>query len=96
MVKSESVFSPQTYLEEVTGKCYIVCSDTISGLIDKIECVLFENGHKQIRNFQFTEIDKIVSSGADVVLVELSGEDRRGKWNTVFHWFEIPKDVGGR
>lgn len=96
MVKSESIFSPQTYLEKVTGKCYIVCSDTISGLIDKIERVLFENGYKQMRNFQLAEIDKVVSSGADVVLVELSGEDRCRKWNTVFRWFEIPKDVGGR
>lgn len=91
MVKSDGVYSPQFYLEAVTGKCYIINSDTISGLIDEIQQKLCDNGHKLLWDFPLTEIDEIVANNSDVVLVELTGDNENGEWTTVYRWFEVPE-----
>lgn len=91
MVKSESVYSPQAYLEAVTGKCYIIHGDTIYDLLDEIQAILSENGYKLLWDYPLTEIDEIVANDINVVLVELTGDDENGKWRTVYRWFEVPE-----
>lgn len=92
MVKFDGVYSPQAYLESVTGKCYIINTDTISGLIDEIQRRLCDNGHKLLWDFPLTEIDEIAANDLDVVLVELTGDNESGKWTTVYRWFEVPDE----
>jgi len=90
MVKSKGAYSPQYFVCAVTGKCYTFRSDTISGLADEIRSRLSENGYC-LRDYPLPEIGQVAEDGADVVLVELTGEDEAGNWITVYHWFEVPE-----
>lgn len=91
MVKSECIFSPQNFVDKLTGNCYIFCSDTISGLLEEIECRLQENGYNDLWDYPLSEINHIVENELDVVLVELTGEDMDGEWKTIYRWFEVPE-----
>lgn len=91
VVKSEELYSPQAYLEAVTGKCYIVNADTICELLEEMQQRLYDNGHGSLWDFPLTGIDEIVEDNLDVVLVELTGDDENGKWVTIYRWFEVPE-----
>ena len=65
MVKSEQIYSPQNYLEGVTGNCYIINGDDDVGLIER---VLYEN-NLDLWSYPLSEIDHIVENELDVVLV---------------------------
>lgn len=90
IVKYEGAYSPQSYVEIVTGQCYLFQADTLPDLITEIRHLLSINGHS-LRDYPLSEIAEIVKEGMDVVLVELAGEDGSGEWNTIYRWFEVPE-----
>lgn len=91
MVKFDGVYSPQSYIEAVTGECYIIRASTIYGLLDEMQAILSDYGYGYLWDYPLTEIDEIVENKLDVVLVELTGDDDEGKWRTVYRWFEVPE-----
>ena len=88
MVKSEKIYSPQQYLEVITGKCYIVRDDDIA----TIEKILRHTGNN-LWNYPMSEIDHIVENNLDVVLVDCMywNEDKH-EFDHIFRWFEVPED----
>lgn len=88
MVKSNQIYSPQSYLEAVTGKCYISgCSDA-----DFIQEILVQNGYiDELWDYPLTEIDHIVENNLNVVLVDCSHYEGDMYINE-FRWFEVPED----
>jgi hypothetical protein len=89
MVKSNKIYSPQTYLEAITGKCFIIREDDD---IIAIETILSDMGYG-FWNYSLSEIDHIVENDINVVLVECA------YWNETMHelehvarWFEVPED----
>jgi hypothetical protein len=66
MVKSERIYSPQNYLEAVTGNCYIINGDNDVELIENI----LEEQDYDLWSYALTEIDHIVENKLDVVLVD--------------------------
>ena len=89
MVKSEKIYSPQNYLELVTGKCFIIDGDNDVEFIEKIlkkEC-------ESMWSYPLSEINHIVSEGLDVVLVDcmIYNENSR-EFEHVYRWFAAPKD----
>ena len=89
MVKSEKIYSPQGYLEAVTGKCYIVngCND-----IETIQCVLNEH-ELDLWDYPMSEIDHIVENQLNVVLVDCMVENNAtDEFDHIFRWFEVPED----
>lgn len=94
MIKSERLYTPQGFVEAVTGNYYIINADTIAGLIESIEYLLKENGHDNLWDYSFTEVEHIVENNLNVVLVELTGDDSNGEWKTVYRWFEVPDGFG--
>ena len=89
MVKSEQTYSPQNYLEAVTGQCYVVRGDND---IDTIETILETYGYN-FWNYPLSEIDHIVENEIDVVLVDcmVYNEDKK-EFEHVLRWFEVPDD----
>lgn len=89
MVKSEHIYSPQNYLEAVTGECYIIRGDDD---IAEIETIL-EDYDYSFWNYPLSEIDHIVENGLDVVLVDcmVYNEDKK-EFEHVYRWFEVPED----
>lgn len=88
MVKSNRMFSPQNYVELVTGKCYLFNEDND---IIEIERLLRQNGFGDLTNYPLSDIDIIVKNNLNVVLVECSlfiDDELVHK----YHWFEVNKD----
>lgn len=89
MVKSEKIFSPQEYLELVTGECYVVTGDDDIKFIDKI---LTKNA-RCLWNYPLSEIDHIVDSHLNVVLVDcMVFNDMTLEYEHVYRWFEVEGD----
>lgn len=89
-VKSERIYSPQNYLEEVTGKCYIVSGEDDIGFI---EAVLEENGCDELWNYPLSEIDHIVENNLNVVLVDcMVVNEETDEFEHIYRWFEVPED----
>lgn len=89
MVKSNSLFNPQSYLEIVTGYCYFQKSTENS--IEFIDNVLQLNG-LELWNYPLNEIDHIVENEIDVVLVDCS-YFKNNCYINEYRWFEVPSDV---
>lgn len=93
MVKSEKLFSPQSYLDSVTGNCYAINGDDD---IAAIECILDDHHLSNLWNYPLSEIDHIVENNLDVVLVDcmVYNEDT-SEFEHELRWFEVPEDWKG-
>lgn len=89
MVKSEQIYSPQNYLEAVTGKCYIVNGEDDVGFIQRI----LEENDICFWDYPLSEIDHIVESELNVVLVDcMVVNEETNEFEHEYRWFEVPED----
>ena len=88
MVKSEYIYTPQTYLEKITGKTYFMGHEWP---VDSILEILVEEGYDNLWDYPLTEIDHIVENNADVVLVDCSWREE-DEFIREYRWFEVPED----
>lgn len=90
MVKSEQIYSPQSYLEAVTGKCYIINGEDD---VEFIRNILAENDLAALWDFPLSEIDHIVENELDVVLVDcMVVNEETDEFEHIYRWFEVPED----
>ena len=89
MVKSEKIYSPQRYLELITGKCYMVDGENDVEFIETI----IEKECDSMWSYPLSEIDHIVEEGLDVVLVDcMIINEETDNFEHVYRWFEVPSD----
>ena len=89
MVKSEKIYAPQSYLEGITGQCYIISGDNDIDFIQNI----FDKWGYELWNYPLSEIDHIVENNLDVVLVECMVYHKAKKeYEHVYRWFEVTDD----
>ena len=91
MVKSDKLYSPENYLEAVTGKYFIVRGDDD---IAEIEAILDRHGYRdELWNYPLSEINHIVENDIGVVLVDcmVYNEDKK-EFEHEYRWFEVPED----
>lgn len=91
MVKSEQIYSPQNYLEAVTGLCYVIRGEND---IEFIQNVLVANGYaNELWDYPLSEIDHIVENELNVVLVDcMVVNPETDQFEHVYRWFEVPED----
>lgn len=89
MVKSEKIYSPQNYLELMTGVCYFIDGENDVEFIEKI----LDEDCNSTWSYPLSEIDHIVENGLNVVLVDcmVVNEDT-DNFEHVYRWFEVPED----
>ena len=92
MVLSKTIFSPQTFLEIVTGNCYLCNADND---IEFIHNILIQEGYEDddsctVWDYPLDEIDEIVENQCDVVLVECCYFDDNDILQKEYRWFEVP------
>ena len=91
MVKSRKMYSPQKYLELVTGNCYEICTDNDVEFVEKILDEHFGEGC--MWTYDLKEIEHIVENEIDVVLVEfMIYHDDTHEWEYVYRWAEVTED----
>ena len=87
MVKSEQIYSPQIYVEAITGLYYVFRGeDHITFIEDKLSLNGFE-----LWNYPLSEINHIVENNLDVVLVDCSYY-KEDVYVNEYRWFEVPED----
>lgn len=92
MVKSKKIYSPQNFVDALTGKCYIFdCDNTAKEIHDLLRQNKVETKKKPLLDFQLDEIGNIVERGRNVVLVDVSGF-KGDEWVQEYRWFEVPED----
>ena len=93
MVVTNKLYSPQEFVEVLTGKYYIFNG---TNDIDDIHIFLYENGietaEQQLWDYPLNEIDHIVENDLPVVLVSVLVEDDDGELKQELRWFEIPAE----
>ena len=89
-VKSKKIYTPQSYCEKMTGCCYGFDHENT---VFEMETVLKRHGlESDCWSYPLSEIDHIVENELHVVLVDVSGFDKQGKWRQEHRWFEVPED----
>ena len=89
MVKSEKVYSPQEYLEAITGQYYTLIGDDDIQIIQKI---LNYNG-LELWDYPLNDIDHLVKNNINVVLVDcLVFNECTKEFKHQHRWFEVPED----
>lgn len=90
MVKSEKLYTPQTYLELVTGEYFLIHGDND---IEEVENILCKFGFDCLNNYPLSEIDHIVENDLNVVLVDcMVYNDKTKEYEHVYRWFEVDED----
>ena len=91
-VKSTKVYSPQNFVEILTGICYgFDCDDTAREIRDLLKLNKIKNDfNKNLRDYAIDEIDKIVLNNISVVLVDTTYIDENCKMVQEYRWFEVP------
>ena len=90
MVKASCIYSPQNFVEAITGNCYIFNDDMTIAL--QISLLLKQNGFDELWDYPLAEIDHIVENKLNVVLVDVSGFNEDGVWTPEYRWFQVPDD----
>lgn len=90
IVISKTIYTPQTFVEALTGHCFHFDGDNI---IEKIHQILVDEGIEEKDNelwdYAFDEIEHIAENKIQVVLVDVSGFDHEGNWKVLHRWFEV-------
>lgn len=86
VVKSNKLYSPQNYLELITGNTYIVQGDDD---IEFIEDILEKEGYC-LWNYPITEVEHLIETEIPVVLVDcMVYSEEKKEYEHEYRWFEV-------
>lgn len=89
-VISRKLWTPQEYVEAITGKCYIINDDNDSITIRQ---VLEANGYPNVWDYMLDEINNIPENVRQIVLVDcLIWNEHEGQYVHSYRWFQVPDD----
>lgn len=90
MVLSNEIYSPQNFMEALTGKCYTFNIE--KSVLEQVYHLLFVNGFINLKDCPLTDTNYIIENNLNVVLVDVSDFDEAtNKWVQEYRWFEIPE-----
>ena len=90
MVVSNKLWTPQTFVEAITGHCYIFDGDDDVG---HISCILEESGFGDLWDYSMDEVDHIIEQGHHVVLVDcVVWSEDDGRYGHEYRWWQVPED----
>lgn len=87
IIKSNGIYSPQRYLEAVTGNCYILSNEI--PVLTEIENFL-RIGDFDTHNYSLKETAKALQKGKPIVLVDCTDIDENSKMIPEYRWFCVP------
>lgn len=87
-----SIYTPQTFLEVLTGTCYCIDGDDDT---ETIHSILRANGIENdttdtLWDYSLADTRHIVEENIDAVLVEVCHFDENDRLVKEYRWFEIP------
>lgn len=92
-VKSLGVYSPQNFVEKLTGCCYGFDKDNT---VEEIHILLKKHGietdESPLFDYPLDEIEEIVANEVPVVLVDTTYIDDDYQMVYEYRWFEVPEN----
>ena len=90
MVVSNKLWTPQTFVEAITGHCYIFDGDDDVG---HIAAILEESGFGDLWDYSMDEVDHIIEQRHHVVLVDcMVWSEDDGRYGHEYRWWQVPED----
>lgn len=89
MIKSGKIYSPQRFLEAVTGKTYILNYD--KPLVPQIERILIHH-RKPYSSYPLEDAKKALKKQGNIVLVSCSDMNEKFEFVEKYRWFKVSKD----
>lgn len=97
MVLSNTIYTPQNFVEALTDKCYIFNSDNDAERIHKLLAIEgIETKDSPLWDYPLSEIEHIVENNINVVLVEIVYFDENDAFQREYRWFEVPEEYADR
>lgn len=99
MVLSKDIYSPQNFLEVITGKCFIIDGEDD---IDLIHSILIQEKYEDddcctVWDYPLDEIDEALENDRDVVLVDcMVVNPKTDRFEHLYRWFEVPDGCEGK
>ena len=90
-VLSKEIYSPQNFLETLTGEGYIIGDYPIETIYEiLIQKNIVDATDNTVWDYSLDEIDEIVTNNITVILVDVSGFNEDDEWVKEYRWFKIP------
>lgn len=89
VVKSNNIFSPQNYLEIITGNCYFF--DLGVPILEQINKILRQH-KRNTKSYPLKDTPKLLNRQIYVVLVDCSDVNDEGYPVKDYRWFRVPMD----
>lgn len=90
MVVADRVYTPQMFIEALTGKSeFFYGKDPLSQIHHFLKREGFEKEEQEMRTYPIDEIEHLICEDHNVVLVDVSGFYLDRGWEQRFRWFEI-------
>lgn len=87
VVKSNIIYSPQNYLEVMTGNCYFFINDR--PILDQVTDIL-KLHNCSTKSYSLKETPKLLHRNISVVLVDCCDVDNNGNPIKDYRWFRVP------
>lgn len=92
-VKSKQLYSPQVFVEKLTGVCYGFDKDSTAAEIhDLLRYNGVEDDEHPLFDYPLDEIDEILTNKVPVVLVDTTYIDDECNLVYEYRWFEVPEN----
>lgn len=91
VIKSTKLYSPEEYVEALTGRYYYFAKDdTVEEIHKYLKYNEIENETRPIFDYPLDEIEEIIEQETQVVLVDVSYIDEDYELIHEYRWFEVP------
>lgn len=88
-VKSNTVYSPQAFLEDLFGEAYYFNHKTTYR--EQVDEIMREHGQNPV-TYYLTDTEKAVKSGKPIVLVNCCDFSSDGDYICDYLWYEVPEN----
>lgn len=89
MIKSDKIYSPQRFLEAVTGETYMLSFD--EPVVTQIERILIHH-KKPYSSYPLEDAKKALNKKGNIVLVSCCDISDKHEIIERYRWFKVPKD----
>ena len=93
MVLTNTIHTPQSFVEALTDKCYLFNTDNDAAKIHSLLTLEgLEDEDSPLWDYPLSEIEHIVENNINVVLVEIVYFDEDDVFQREYRWFEVPEE----
>lgn len=92
-VKSNQLYSPQAYIEKLTGNYYVLDKDdTVAEIHKLLKLNNVETDERPFLDYPMNEIEEVIAKEVSVVFVDVTYINDNCEMIYEYRWFEVPEN----